>query len=75
MKTIKFVVKLNRSGRAAEYVQRVDPTPIHMTTNPQACIAHGQAHGRRRYRITRKLTVQPGVVVRASCNSVCAEDG
>ena len=34
MKTIKFVVKVNRGGRAAEYIQRVDPTPIHMTTNP-----------------------------------------
>jgi hypothetical protein len=34
MKSIKFVVKVNRGGNyAPKYVQRVDPTPIHMTTN------------------------------------------
>lgn len=34
MKNIKFVVKVNRGGNyAPKYVQRVDPTPIHMTTN------------------------------------------
>jgi len=41
MKTIKFVVKLNRGGRAAEYVQRVDPTPIHMTTNRKPALLMG----------------------------------
>ena len=34
MQNIKFVVKVNRGGNSApKYVQRVDPTPIHMTTN------------------------------------------
>jgi len=34
MTNIKFVVKVNRGGtRAPQYVQRVDPTPIHMTTD------------------------------------------
>jgi hypothetical protein len=34
MKNIRFVVRVNRgSTLAPEYVQRVDPTPIHMTTN------------------------------------------
>jgi hypothetical protein len=34
MKKIKFVVKLNRSGfRVPEYVQRIDRTPVQMTTN------------------------------------------
>ena len=42
MKTIKFVVKLNRGRRAAEYVQRVDPTPIHMTTNPKLALLMGR---------------------------------
>jgi hypothetical protein len=42
MKTIKFVVKVNRGGRAAEYVQRVDPTPIHMTTNPNLALLMGR---------------------------------
>jgi len=42
MKTIKFVVKVNRGGRAAEYVQRVDPTPIHLTTNPKLASLMGR---------------------------------
>jgi hypothetical protein len=42
MKTIKFVVKLNRGSRAAEYVQRVDPAPIHMTTNPKLALLMGR---------------------------------
>ena len=43
MKTIKFVVKVKRRGtRAAEYVQRVDPTPIHMTTNPKLALLMGR---------------------------------
>ncbi len=34
MKKAKFVVKVNRGGtRAPEYVQRIDSTPIQMTTN------------------------------------------
>ena len=34
MKNIKFIVKVNRGGtRAPQYVQRVDRTPIHMTTD------------------------------------------
>ena len=33
MKNIKFVVKVDRGeSRAAEYVQRIDRTPIRMTT-------------------------------------------
>jgi hypothetical protein len=42
MKTIKFVVKVNRGGRAAEYVQRVDPSPIHLTTNPKLALLMGR---------------------------------
>jgi hypothetical protein len=42
MDTIKFAVKLNRGGRAAEYVQRVHPTPIHMTTNPKLALLMGR---------------------------------
>jgi hypothetical protein len=38
MKTIRFVVKVSRGGRAAEYVQRVDPSPIHLTTNPKLAL-------------------------------------
>ena len=43
MTNIKFVVKVNRGGtRAAEYVQRVDPTPIHMTTNRKLALVMGR---------------------------------
>ncbi len=42
MKTIKFVVKVNRSTRAPEYVQRVDPTPLLMTTNPKLALLMGR---------------------------------
>ncbi len=42
MRTIKFVVRLNRGGRGAEYVQRVEPAPIHMTTNPKLALLMGR---------------------------------
>jgi hypothetical protein len=43
MKTIKFVVKVNRGGsRAPQYVQRVEPTPIHMTTNRKLALVMGR---------------------------------
>jgi hypothetical protein len=39
MTKTKFVVKVNRGGtRALEYVQRVDSTPIHMTTNRELAL-------------------------------------
>jgi len=33
MQNIKFLVRVKRGDRASAYVQRVDPTPIRMTTN------------------------------------------
>ena len=43
MKNIKFVVKVNGRGtRAPSYVQRVDPTPIHMTTNRKLALLMGR---------------------------------
>jgi len=43
MTNIKFVVKVNRGGtRAPEYVQRVDPSPIHMTTNRNLALVMGR---------------------------------
>ena len=43
MKNIKFVVKVNRRGtRVPEYVQRVDSTPIHMTTNRKLALLMGR---------------------------------
>ena len=43
MINIKFVVRVNRGGtRAPQYVQRVDPTPIHMTTNRKLALVMGR---------------------------------
>ena len=43
MKNIKFVVKVNRGGtRAPEYVQRVDSTPVQMTTNRKLALVMGR---------------------------------
>jgi hypothetical protein len=42
MKTVKFVVKVNRGTRAPECVLRVDPTPLHMTTNPKLALLMGR---------------------------------
>jgi hypothetical protein len=43
MKNIKFVVKVNRgSTRATEYVQRIDLTPIQMTSNRKLALVMGR---------------------------------
>jgi hypothetical protein len=43
MNHIKFVVILNRGGtRAAEYVQRIEPSPMHMTTNRKLALVMGK---------------------------------
>jgi hypothetical protein len=43
MKKIKFVVKVNRAGnRPPQYIQRVDSTPIHMTTNRKLALLMGR---------------------------------
>jgi len=43
MKNIKFVVRVNHAGaRAAEYVQRIDRTPIQMTANRTLALVMGR---------------------------------
>jgi hypothetical protein len=42
MKNIKFVVKLNRGTRAAEYVQRISCTPILTTLKPKLALLMGK---------------------------------
>ena len=40
---IKFLVKVNRGGvRIAQYVQRIDRTPIEMTTDPKQALLMGR---------------------------------
>ena len=64
MKTIKFVVKVNRGGtRVPEYVQRIDPTPIQMTTNRKLALIMGKFTAEDADQIPTKLPVYPGVGV------------
>jgi hypothetical protein len=43
MTNTKFVVRVNRRGtNVPKYVQRVDPTPIHMTTNRKKALVMGK---------------------------------
>ena len=43
MNNIKFVVKVNRGGRhSSAYVQRIDLTPIQMTTNRKLALVMGR---------------------------------
>ncbi|HKV80211.1 MAG TPA: hypothetical protein VJP02_18830 [Candidatus Sulfotelmatobacter sp.] len=43
MKNIKFVVKVNRGGaRGPAYVQRIDRTPLQMTTNRKLALLMGR---------------------------------
>ena len=43
MTNTKFVVKVKRGDASAPmYVQRVDPTPIHMTTNRKLALVMGK---------------------------------
>jgi hypothetical protein len=42
MKTTKFVVKVNRDGAQAQYVQRIDRTPIEVTPNRKLALVMGK---------------------------------
>ena len=49
MTNIKYVVKVNHSGtHGPAYVQRIDRSPIQMTTNRKAGTDDGKIYGRRR---------------------------
>lgn len=63
MKNIKFVVKVHRrDARGLQYVQRVDPTPIQMTTNRKLAL---KIHCGRPRSILAKLALHTGVGVGA----------
>jgi len=60
MKTTKFVVKVNRSGtRGPAYVQRVDPSPIHMTTNRKLALVMGKFMAEDAVQILQTLRRNP----------------
>ena len=62
MKNTKFVVKVNRGGTLKpEYVQRIDRTPIQMTSDRKLALLMGKVNGRGCCQIDRNDPVQPGV--------------
>ena len=42
MKNIKFAVKVNRAGARPSYVQRIDRTPLQMTTDLKLALLMGK---------------------------------
>ena len=61
MTSIKFVVRVSRgAARVPAYVQRIDPTPVQMTTN------------RKRAQIMGKLTAEDAI--KAIQNSQCVPE-
>ena len=42
MKSVKFVVKVDRGGLASAFVQRIDRTPIQTTTNRKQALMMGK---------------------------------
>ena len=61
MKNIKFGVRVSRgAARVPAYVQRIDPTPVQMTTN------------RKRAQIMGKLTAEDAI--KAIQNSQCVPE-
>jgi len=63
MKNTKFVVKANRGDtHAPEYVQRVDPTPIHMTTNLKRALVMGKFMAEDAVKSLEKSRCRPELV-------------
>jgi len=63
MKTTKFVVRASRVGTAAaEYVQRIDRTPIQMTTNRRQALAMGRFTAEDAVRSIRNSRYHPELV-------------
>lgn len=78
MKNIKFVVRVNRDGRDPEYVQRIDRSPIRMTTHRNLALVMARftaedavksIHNSRRHPelVPVGCVGTPGVEAAASC--------
>jgi hypothetical protein len=68
MQNIRFVVKVNRRGtRTAEYVQRIDRTPVQITTNPKLALLMGKFTAEDAVKSIRNSRCSPELLsVRAS---------
>ena len=63
MKNTKFVVKVNRaSNRAAEYVQRIDLTPIQMTSNRKLALVMGKFTAEDAIRLLQNSRCSPELI-------------
>ena len=68
MKNTKFVVKVNRGGLGAAYVQRIDRTPIQTTTNRKLALIMGKFTAEDAIKAIPDFAVQSGVSFRdGSC--------
>jgi hypothetical protein len=63
MKNTKFLVKVNRGGaRAAEYVLRVDRSPIQTTTNKKLALAMGRFTAEDAVKIMQNSRCNPELI-------------
>jgi hypothetical protein len=63
MKNTKFLVKVNRGGaRAAEYVLRVDRSPIQTTTNKKLALAMGRFTAEDAVKVMQNSRCNPELV-------------
>ena len=60
MKNTKFVVKVVRGTRVAEYVQRIDRSPVQNNAQTQSGTGHGQIDRRGHRQLSGKFPVHPG---------------
>ena len=66
MKNTKFVVKVNRGGTLKpEYVQRIDRTPIQMTSSRKLALLMGRLTAEDAVKSIETSPVQPGVGIRS----------
>jgi len=63
MKNTKFVVKVNRGGiRKPEYVQRIDRTPIQMTSDRKLALLMGRLTAEDAVKSIQTLRCSPELV-------------
>ena len=66
MKNTKFLVKVVRGTRAAEYVERIDRSPVQTTLKRNRALAMGKLTAERRCQLSGKFPVHPGARTRPS---------
>jgi hypothetical protein len=59
---IKFLVKLNRSGSRAQYVKRMDETPIQTTNDRERALAMGKFAAEDLLKTMVNLSCKPELV-------------